>query len=288
MQNIPIPDRLNLNFIDYRFIAELFSTIESSIDTVIILDFSNCKYYDAGFIAFLGGIYDYFKGCGKHIYLNFPYSSVVKRYFCNSGLYSYICADTSMQPNQNAVPFCNIKIVDFNVTNNYTNKFMELAPIALSEGAKQFISTNIIELFTNAIDHSESPLGCYACGHWMPKHNTLVFSVYDSGIGIPNKIKRKFQGYSSEDAIEWALQRGHSTIQLENDIPRGLGLYNLKDFIRLNKGTLRILSNDIYYEYSDGGSETFKVINHPIHGTLITMKVLPDSANLYCLKGEQV
>ena len=82
---------------------------------------------------------------------------------------------------------------------------------------------------------------------------------------------------------------GNSTTQLDNGIPRGMGLYYLKDFICANKGSLRILSNDIYYEYKYGGiSESFKVIDAPIHGTLITVKVLPDSLNLYCLQGEQI
>ena len=268
--------------------SDLFSYICNCYDNYITLDFSDVKYFDAGFVAFLGGMYDYSKSCGKYINLSFSNHTRAYKYFFDSGLLTYI-NQTGVPSNQNAIPFGNFKCVDYNVTNVYTNKFIDLAPITLSSGAKEHISYNLIELFTNAIDHSESSLGCYACGHWMPQHNTLVFSIYDSGIGIPNKIKRIYPNYSSEDAINWAFGKGNSTIQLENCVPRGLGLYYLKDFIYANKGSLRILSNNIYYEYKDGGdSEFFKVIDTPIHGTLITVKVLPDSINLYCLQGEQI
>lgn len=288
MTTLKIPARLNLDFTGYKYMSDLFSYICNCYDNYITLDFSDVKYFDAGFVAFLGGMCDYFKSCGKYINLSFPNYTRAYKYFFDSGLLTYI-NQTGVPSNQNAIPFGNFKCVDDNVTNVYTSKFIDLAPITLSKGAEEHISSNIIELFTNAIDHSESFLGCYACGHWMPQHNTLVFSIYDSGIGIPNKIKRKFQNYSSEDAIKWAFGLGNSTMQLEDCVPRGLGLYYLKDFICKNKGSLRILSNDIYYEYKCGGvSEFFKVIDAPIHGTLITVKVLPDCLNLYCLKGEQI
>lgn len=288
MTTLKIPTRLNLDFTGYKYMSDLFSYICNCYDNYITLDFSDVKYFDAGFVAFLGGMYDYSKSCGKHINLSFSNHTRAYKYFFDSGLLTYI-NQTGVPSNQNAIPFGNFKCVDYNVTNVYTNKFIDLAPITLSSGAKGHISSNLIELFTNAIDHSESSLGCYACGHWIPQHNTLVFSIYDSGIGIPNKIKRIYPNYSSEDAINWAFGKGNSTIQLENCVPRGLGLYYLKDFIYANKGSLRILSNNIYYEYKDGGdSEFFKVIDTPIHGTLITVKVLPDSINLYCLQGEQI
>ena len=288
MATLKIPVRLNLDFTGYKYMSNLFSYICNCYDNYITLDFSDVKYFDAGFVAFLGGMYDYFKSCGKYICLLPPNDNRAYKYFFDSGLLTYI-NQTGVPSNQNAIPLGNFKCVDYNVTNVYTNKFIDLAPITLSSGAKGHISSNLIELFTNAIDHSESSLGCYACGHWMPQHNTLVFSIYDSGIGIPNKIKRIYPNYSSKDAINWAFGKGNSTIQLENCVPRGLGLYYLKDFIFANKGSLRILSNNIYYEYKDGGdSESFKVIDAPIHGTLITVKVVPDSINLYCLQGEQI
>ena len=290
MKSFDIPLRLNLDFDGYKYMSDLFSYINICRDDHITLNFSNVKYFDAGFVAFLGGMYDYFKSCGKCIQLNFPSDTRASKYFFDSGLLTYINqTGVGVPSNKNAIPFCNFKRVDDNVTNVYTNKFVDLAPITLSSRAKEHISSNIIELFTNAIDHSESPLGCYACGHWMPQHDTLVFSIYDLGVGIPNKIKGIFQNYSSEAAIKWAFGLGNSTIQLENNVPRGLGLYYLKDFICKNEGSLRILSNDIYYEYKGGGgSEFFKMIDAPIHGTLITVKVLPDSFNVYCLKGEQI
>ena len=164
MATLKIPTRLNLDFIGYKYMSNLFSYICNCYDKHVTLDFSDVKYFDAGFVAFLGGMYDYFKSCCKYICLLPPNDTRAYKYFFDSGLLTYI-NQTGVPSNQNAIPLGNFKCVDYNVTNVYTNKFIDLAPITLSSGAKEYISSNLIELFTNAIDHSESSLGCYGTIH---------------------------------------------------------------------------------------------------------------------------
>ena len=118
----------------------------------------------------------------------------------------------------------------------------------------------------------------------MPTKKQLVFSVYDTGIGIPALIKEQIDSsYSSERAINWALTRGNSTKQLDHGIPRGLGLSDLFDFIKLNNGALNIFTNDLYYRYDNNGERTLH-LSFPIIGTLIGIIIIADYDHIYTTK----
>ena len=112
-----------------------------------------------------------------------------------------------------------------------------------------------------------------------------IFSVCDTGTGIPRLVKRQHPDISSVDAIHWALQRGNSTAQLNSGVPRGLGLADLKDFTELNKGSLIIFSNNVYYNCSDNGVKV--PMRYEIVGTLITIIITADDEHIYILKEER-
>ncbi|MBS5143742.1 MAG: ATP-binding protein [Firmicutes bacterium] len=164
---------------------------------------------------------------------------------------------------------------------DYIGNILDLAPIKLTEQCHELLFKNIYEVFNNASDHSRSCQGVYACGHWMPTKKQLVFSVYDTGIGIPSLVKEEInENMSSHDAINWALQRGNSTKQLIHGIPRGLGLSDLYDFIRLNDGALNIFTNDIYFEYKKGNT-SYELLSFPIIGTFIGITIKADYNHIY-------
>ena len=105
--------------------------------------------------------------------------------------------------------------------------------------------------------------------------------MYDTGIGIPSLVKEEInENMSSHDAINWALQRGNSTKQLIHGIPRGLGLSDLYDFIRLNDGALNIFTNDIYFEYKKGNT-SYELLSFPIIGTFIGITIKADYNHIY-------
>lgn len=47
---------------------------------------------------------------------------------------------------------------------------------------------SIFEIFENAVGHSETEQGIFACGQYFPKKNLLKFSIADLGIGIRRNI----------------------------------------------------------------------------------------------------
>lgn len=231
-------------------------------------------------MAFIGALKPLCKGSKKQLNYKFDKTSKLYQYFKRSGLYEYLYKTDTSYINDNAIPFSEIHMDEDSII-EYINRILELAPIELSSNAESYVFKNIYEIFSNSSDHSNATHGVFSCGHWMPNKKCLVFSVYDTGIGIPALIKSKIDSnLNSSDALKWALKTGNSTKQLCNGTPRGLGLSDLLEFIGLNEGSLYILSNDIYYSY-ENGYETFRTVSYPIIGTMISFVIIADYNHIY-------
>ncbi len=279
---IPIPKVLPDSHKTYNILADLQYNIINCEEDSIILDFSDCIFSHALFTSFIGALAVLAKSNKKKLTYRAKEHSKLYKYIMTSGLYSFLTADNQDHTNKYSIPFTEIKMNEDSVI-DYTNSILELAPIQLTEKANEVLFNNIYELFINAYDHSKATNGVYACGNWMPQKHELVFSVYDTGIGIPPLVKTKVDSsLSSKETILWSLTNGNSTKQLVGNTPRGIGLANFKNFIEINNGYFSIVSNDICYIYNS--SEKFYPIQHPIVGTIISFIIRSDSEHVYTVK----
>ena len=55
---------------------------------------------------------------------------------------------------------------------------------------------------------------------------------------------------SGDKAILWAVEEGNTT--KKGNIPGGLGLSLIRDFLRLNEGSIQIISSNGYWEEKNG------------------------------------
>lgn len=133
------------------------------------------------------------------------------------------------------------------------------------------LSESISEIFENAIYHSRSKLGIFSCGQFFPAKEQLDFTVVDLGIGIRRNIKRCIGlDFSSEKAIIWATE-GNTTTRGGN-VPGGLGLKLLGEFIDLNQGCIKIVSDAGYWQRESG--EVFTVpLNYRFPGTVVSVEI---------------
>lgn len=277
------PFSLNNNLESYNFLSMVQNKLIDSSKSEIILDFTKCTFCHAIFTSYIGALSYIGKAFGKTVTYRTINGSKLQEYFYNSGLYDHIMHQPNTRSNKNAIPFTSIDLKDDSGIIEYIDNILELAPIQLTEQGHEVLFKNIYEIFNNSVDHSRANHGVYACGHWMPQKKYLSFSVYDTGIGIPALIKEKIdKTMSSESALQWALKRGNSTQQLVLGTPRGLGLSDLQDLIRLNDGDLTIFSNDVYYQYNNGVN--FKHLNVPTIGTFIGIKIIADYNHIYTTK----
>jgi hypothetical protein len=144
---------------------------------------------------------------------------------------------------------------------------------SMSESLAREVHRSLLELFQNIFLHAESPCGGWVIGQYYPIVKHFQFCVCDSGVGIVDRVTGagKVSG-ASGDAISWALKRG-TTTRPTSQGPGGLGLYLLKEFVKLNGGSLRILANDAYYS-AGGGAPVVDTPPIGFPGTLFQIRLI--------------
>lgn len=148
---------------------------------------------------------------------------------------------------------------------------------------------SIGEIFGNAVFHSQTELGIFSCGQFFPTKNLLYFTVVDLGVGICQNIKEHTElEFSPEDAITWATKE-HTTTRLpiSPDMPGGLGLPLLCDFIDLNGGCIRIVSDAGYWQRKKSKIKTTQ-LNYPFPGTVVSLEINTADTGIYRLSHEDV
>ena len=68
------------------------------------------------------------------------------------------------------------------------------------------------------------------------------------------------------------MGRGNSTLSAKSDKPQGLGLFLLREFLRANKGVLRIYANRGLVRASHRGEDRIP-LSSPVRGTLIDLRI---------------
>lgn len=137
----------------------------------------------------------------------------------------------------------------------------------------------VLEIYLNAFEHSQSSIGVFSCGQHYPRARKLKLTVIDFGKGIPSNVRSlpENASFSSAEALDWAFQAGNSTKR--GDVSRGMGLSLLQSFVTKNRGNLRIFSNDACISIDDNGARAEnKRINFT--GTLVDIALRCDKS--YC------
>lgn len=181
---ITMPPALNINKDAYQFLGKLQYDIYSCEEPSIVLDFTPCTFSDAAFTAYFGALRSLAQKWEKNVKFKTTAGNL-QRYFLNSGLYDHFTSSTIKHANKNSIPFTQVNLDDDSLV-DYIGNILDLAPITLSEKCRDSLFKNIYEIFTNAVEHSNSQFGVFACGHWMPTKKSL-FSLF----AIPGSVYRE-------------------------------------------------------------------------------------------------
>ena len=154
----------------------------------------------------------------------------------------------------------------------------------MSAGLLKKFRESIFEIFSNAVLHSHTELGIFSCGQFFPDRNRLDFTVADLGIGIRKNVCDNLQqDLSPVDAIIWATQE-HNTTK-SGKIPGGLGLTLLSEFIDLNGGCIRIVSDAGYWRRKNRRTNT-SLLGQPFPGTVVSVEINTADHSSYRLISE--
>lgn len=155
---------------------------------------------------------------------------------------------------------------------------------AMSPGLLKKFRESVFEIFSNAVLHSRTEQGIFSCGQFFPKRHRIDFSVADLGIGIRQNVKENTgSDLAPEAAIAWATEGRNTTKR--GQIPGGLGLKLLGEFIDLNVGRIQIVSDAGYWR-REKGKTTVARLSQPFPGTVVSMEINTADTQSYALVSE--
>lgn len=155
----------------------------------------------------------------------------------------------------------------------------------VSDLLKKKINKSILELFNNAHSHGKCEF-VYICGQYSTSDLKLHFTISDMGITIRKNVNDYFKSgtkITGTAAIAWAVERGNTTKR--GNIPGGLGLSLIRDFLTLNEGSIQIISSNGYWEEKNGSIfvNTFK---DRFLGTIVNLEFNLNDKKTYILSSE--
>jgi hypothetical protein len=154
----------------------------------------------------------------------------------------------------------------------------------MSPGLVKKFRESVFEIFSNAVLHSHTQHGIFSCGQFFPNRQRINFSVTDLGIGIRRNVNEITGGdLSAVDAITWATE-GNNTTKRGN-IPGGLGLKILKEFIDLNGGCIQIVSDDGFWMRAKNKTIA-ATLSKPFPGTAVNIEINTADTQSYKLFSE--
>ena len=154
----------------------------------------------------------------------------------------------------------------------------------MSPGLLKKFRESVFEIFSNAVLHSHTELGIFSCGQFFPARNRFDFTVADLGIGIRKNVCDNLrQDLSPVDALIWATQEHNTTKR--GKVPGGLGLTLLSEFIDLNGGCIRIVSDAGYWRRKNKRTNT-SLLGQPFPGTVVSVEINTADHSSYRLISE--
>lgn len=155
---------------------------------------------------------------------------------------------------------------------------------AMSDAVTERFFEGIDELFQNCAIHSKSEAGVFSSGQLFPRKDRLDFSITDIGLGFQRVVNQKLQrNLGPAAAIDWAMT-GSNTTRM-GDVPGGLGLKILRDFIAKNGGRLVVASYDGYWS-EKAGQLTRTTLAQTFPGTAVTIELNTADDSSYVMADE--
>lgn len=256
----------------------------------IILDFSKNSWFEANLCAALGAIIN---EAGKNLNLISLKSlrPLQEDIFRRNHFLASFDGEKITDYNETTIKYRRNKLTDDKLIKEFLDKELVTKPDfpKLSEAAKAEIIRSIFEIYSNAVIHGDCE-DVFSCGQFYPNKRPprIDFTIVDVGKTIKKNVSDHLQQETDGiDAIRWAMVENHTTKPKKDNIPGGLGLKIIKEFVKLNKGKVQIVSSDGYYEFKKG-REKYESLVNPFPGTLVNLEFNLDDQSFYYLEEEEI
>jgi len=273
----------------YDFLSDLYDSLIQIPSEDICVDFSECREFDANLSAVMGAFLDRLTENGHNIFLKSPKSAGVKRALSRNKFFKAFDLETKYEDRENYIEYRCFGVSDTQDFKEYIDKELiqkERFP-SCSEKAKLKIIESIYEIFANAVSHSGSKQ-VYCCGevHSRMGRTMLDMTFVNLGKSVVENVNNFLMGrgktsMDSCQTLEWAFIEGNTTKQ----VPGGLGLSILKQFIEMNEGTIQMVSGDAMLEIN-GNIPTDTKLDKWFPGTIVTVEFNCNDNKTYIMTDE--
>lgn len=246
--------------------------------------FEKCKYLRQNAIAFLGGISTFLTKQGFKVYYDFHHMPAnIQSILDNAGIMSgHFGNEIKVNYSKEYITFKNFSgnlredsKLSTSIQNYIGNEWLNDDRILLTPRLKKDLSARMYELFANALEHSNSELGCFTCGNvYTPQEETeIVLTIVDLGVGIVKSVQNFFskikEDIQEKDAMRWAFEDGNTT---RPDRSGGLGLNLVYEFLNISNGTMDVYCNNIFLRIENTKS-TITFMKSNFSGTMINIRI---------------
>jgi hypothetical protein len=265
---------------DFIKLFQLWEKVCNCKGCSVTFDFSECRFLRPNAVAFLGGLARLLEfGSGKPIFDWNTLQGNVKANLAQNGFMQKFEGSIESWKG-NSVPYRE----DRNENQDGFVRYLEETWlgrdwIQMNASLKDVIVGRMYEIYANAFEHSSSPVGTFTCGQNFPNRSELKLTIIDFGVGIPANVRSCTESTKpASECLKWAFQEGNTTRKSQNSrVPGGQGLDWLKEFVKMNRGTLEIFSHDAY-ALVDETNETYNTFDAFFEGTLVNITLQCDEA----------
>ena len=278
-----VPSYIKNDYNGFQFFLTLYDCCKNIKQENIILDFIRTSWFDANLTAVLGSILAEVIFNLNSIKLE-NISDNIRTILKRNHFLSHYGEDVLIDNYSSTIKYKKFKPTDYKLFNNYlaeeliSQKVFDTISTRLSKRIKE----SIFEIYYNAVLHSDCQ-NIFTCGQYYYVNKKLDFTIVDIGRTIKENVNHYlYDNLSGIEAIKWAVKGGNTT-KFKN-IPGGLGLKLIREFVRINKGKLQIISADGFWMQT-ADKTTGQSFNLEFPGTIVNLE-FNISDDFYYIKNE--
>ncbi len=267
---IIVPKKIENTVEGFEFLINFINEVKNIRNSKIIIDFSKTRWLEANLTAVLGAIFHFMFKNNNKINLYRISNSTRKVLEKNGFLQSFGLESSEEDVYETTIKYTKFKNEDRVEFQEYLkNEFIPKINLTMTKAFSKELRLNLEEVFQNARTHGRCN-NIYVCGQYYYSQKKVKFTIVDLGVTILENVKNKFNKELPADyAIDWATKDGNST---KIDESGGIGLYQLREFLRENGGRTQIVSSNGYWEEYDN-KITHVVYKNSFMGTIVNIEV---------------
>lgn len=286
MLTIYVP-RLNDGHEDFVAMARIWRDVDAAGDGAEVrFDFTHCAFLQPNAVIFLGGLARVLGSRGgKALFQVGTMTDSVHMNLLQNG-FAVAMGAATLPWQGNSIPYREYFAEDEDgIVRDLRANWLGRNWISVSAALANEVVGQMWEIFANAFEHGNSPVGIYCCGQYFWRRKVLSLAVGDFGVGIPSNVRIHLNspGMSGADAMRWAFQLGTTTSRRLAG-PRGVGLDLLKELVQKTNGSMVVYSHDGRARIDQKG-ETYENFEPFFEGTLVQISLLCDDKH-YMLSDE--